>query len=231
MKRALTLAGAMAGTFAVAAIALSTPAISKSGTTLTGTLELTAGKAVKVHGKSEYTGTYFRMLYPSGTDVYFHNGSSSAPDKTYTFLRPGTNGGLELGHYQPPPSPAFTSGAVGNARASRITQPQGFEDIKFSISTAAKDAQSGAAVPAPSLVLNGDKLTGNLSAWTAEWNSVYFNQGAPKPNNSYPGLTKPVTGTYNPKTGAFTITWYSQIVGGPFANFTGFWHLQGHLKK
>ena len=69
-----------------------------------------------------------------------------------------------------------------------------------------------------------------LDAWTAEWNKIYFNQGAPKPGGTYPGLTRPVTGTYNRRTRAFEITWYSAIVGGPFSGFTGFWHLQGKIK-
>lgn len=228
MRLRRTLPVALAASAGIA-LAASGVAASKSGTPLSGTLKLTAGKAVKVHGKSEYTGTYFRMIEPGGTDEYFSNASSTAPDHTYTFLRPGTDGGLELGQYQPPPSPAFTS--EGFARASRVTKPQAFESIKFSISTASTDAQSGAKVPAPSLVLNGNKLTGNFSAWTAEWNKIYFNQGAPKPNGSYPGLTRPVTGSYNSKTRAFTITWYSAIVGGPFNGFTGFWHLQGYLEK
>jgi hypothetical protein len=44
-------------------------------------------------------------------------------------------------------------------------------------------------------------------------------------------LTRPVTGTYDAKTKTFTITWYSAIVGGPFNGFTGYWHLQGHVKS
>jgi hypothetical protein len=202
-----------------------------SGKTLTGTLELAAGKLVRQHGRTVYTGTYFRMLLPGKTDEYFSNPQSRAADKTYTLMRPGTDGGLELGHYQPAPSPAFT--ASGFARANRITQPETFASIKYSISTAAVDAQSGTHDAIPSLVHHGDKLTGNFSAWTAEWNKIYFNQGSPKPNasNPYPGLTQPVTGTYDAKTGAFTITWYSAIVGGPFNGFTGFWHLEGKLKR
>jgi hypothetical protein len=216
---------------AIAAAALSLPAVAVSkGTPLTGTLKFTAGKLVKVHGKSQYTGTYFRMIEPGPADAYFANASSTAKDKTYTLLRPGSNAGLELGKYQPAPSPAFSS--QGFALAHRIVQPQAFESINFSISTAAKDAQSGASTKAPTLILNGSKLTGKFSAWTAEWNKIYFNQGAPKPNGSSPGRTSPaVTGTYNKKTHAFTITWYSEIVGGPFNLFTGFWHLQGVLKS
>jgi hypothetical protein len=210
-------------------VGLSASPSSSGGKHLKGTLALTAGSAHRVHGKLVYSGTYFRMITPGSTDVYFQNSSSKAPSKTYTFLSPGRERGLELGRYQRPPKHAFNS-SNGNALADSITKPQAFVDIKFSISTAPKSAQGGEATPAPSLILRGNKLTGNFSAWTAEWNKTYFNQGAPKPGGSYPGLTEPVTGTYNSKTHAFTITWYSQIVGGPFNRFTGFWHLQGHLK-
>ena len=40
-----------------------------------------------------------------------------------------------------------------------------------------------------------------------------------------------MTGTYNPKTRAFVVTWYSAIVGGPFSGFIGFWHLQGKVAR
>jgi hypothetical protein len=202
-------------------------AASASGTQLTGKLALTPGKLVSAHSK-RYTGTYFRMLLPAATDKYFANPDSRAKDKTYTLLRPGTDGGLVLGRYQPAPSPAFTS--AGSALATRITRPETFAGIKFSISTAAVDAQSHRSAGAPALHVDGNRITGNLSAWTAEWNKIYFNQGAPKPGGSYPALTQPVTGTYNRRTGAFVIVWYSAIVGGPFSGFTGYWHLQGTLR-
>lgn len=203
-------------------------AASAGGTPLTGKLELTAGKLVHQHSRTAYVGTYFRMLLPGKTDQYFENPDSRAKDKTYTLMRPGTDQGLELGKFQPPPSPAFSGN--GFARAARITKPETFASIAYSISTARVDAQSGAPVAPPSLVVHGNKITGDLRAWTAEWNKIYFNQGAPKPNGAYPGLTRPVTGTYNRKTNAFTITWYSAIVGGPFNGFTGYWHLQGYVK-
>jgi hypothetical protein len=232
MHKTKILLGA-AATVLATAVALSgiASASSGGGKALTGTLDLSAGKLVQQHGRAVYTGTYFRMLLPGKTDEYFSNPQSRAKDKTYTLLRPGSQGGLELGKYQPAPSPAFASN--GFALAQRITKPETFAGIHFSISTAAKDAQSGAQDSAPTLVLHGNKLTGNFEAWTAEWNKIYFNQGAPKPNKAqpYPGLTQPVTGTYDAKTGAFTLTWYSAIVGGPFNGFTGYWHLQGRLKK
>lgn len=198
------------------------------GKPLSGTLYLTPGAPTRVHGRSEYTGTYFRMLLPGKTDAYFSNANSRAADKTYTLLRPGTEHGLKLGGFQPPPSRAFS--ATGSALASAITLPETFESIKFSISTAPKDAQSGHAANAPALYVKGAKVTGDLDAWTAEWNKIYFNQGSPKPGDTYPGLTQPVTGTYNAKTRAITIVWYSLIVGGPFNGFTGYWHVQGTLK-
>jgi hypothetical protein len=205
------------------------PANSAARTELKGTLELAPGKLTHSRGQALYAGTYFRMLYPGGKTGYFKNGSSRAKDETYTLLRAGIQGGLELGRYQPPPKAAFTS--TGSALAQAITRPEGFEAIKFSVSTAKTDAQSGKPVSPPTLYLSGDKITGDLGAWTAEWNKVYFNQGSPKPGGTYPGATTPVTGTYDPRTKAFLITWYSQIVGGPFNGFTGFWHLEGRLKS
>jgi hypothetical protein len=197
----------------------------KAGGGLSGTLKLAAGKAATVGGKATYVGTYFRMIQPGGTDNYFANPASTAANKTYTLLRPGSQGGLKLGSFQPAPSPAFSSS--GNALASSIVQPAAFATAKFSISTSAKDPQTGKTDPAPSLKLNGSKITGNLTAWTASWNKIYFNQGSPKPGGATVSPTQPVTGTYNAKTKAFTITWYSAIIGGPFNGFTGFWHLQG----
>ena len=194
---------------------------------LAGTLILTPGKKART-GKAKYTGTYFRMILPGAKDKYFENPDSRAGDKTYTLLRAGTDRGLKLGAFQAPPSPAFDS--KGDALAERITLPEQFTGIKFSISTASKDAQSSAAVKAPELFVTRGKVSGDVRAWTAEWNSIYFNQGAPKPNNKYPGFTRPVNGTYNAKTGAFEIAWYSSIVGGPFNGFTGYWHLQGKLR-
>jgi len=201
------------------------------GTPLSGTLEIAPGRYVPGgHGSAaHYTGSYFRMLLPGATDKYFRNPNSKARDKSYTLFVPGTAGGLRLGAYQQPPSPAFASD--GFALADSIVRPMKFAGIDFSISTAPTDAQSGASDSAPQLNVIGSSLIGNLSAWTAEWNSIYFNQGSPKPGGSFPGLTRPVVGTYSAKTSAYQIIWYSLIVGGPFNGFTGYWHLQGTLRR
>ena len=56
-----------------------------------------------------------------------------------------------------------------------------------------------------------------------------FQSGFTQARGTSPGLTEPVTGTYNSKTHAFLLTRASAVVGGPFNGFTGYWHLQGHV--
>jgi len=201
-----------------------------AATPLSGTLSIAPGKYVPAKkGKAaHYTGSYFRMILPGGVDKYFRNPNSKAKDKSYTLFTPGTERGLRLGSFQPAPTPAFASD--GFALANSIVKPLSFAGINFSITTAQRYALTGLCDTPPSLSVTGDRLTGNFNAWTAEWNSIYFNQGSPKPGSErYPGFTKPVTGTYDKKTKAYQIIWYSLIVGGPFNGFTGYWHLQGTL--
>lgn len=73
---------------------------------------------------------------------------------------------------------------------------------------------NGGAVP--SFTTSGSTIGGNLSAWTVYWNGTNFNQGA-----------NPVSGGWNPTTGAYNISWTSHIVGGPFNGFTGDWSFAG----
>jgi hypothetical protein len=198
---------------------------------LKGTLGISPGKpatkAQQKTTKAKYTGSYFRMILPGGTDKYFANSDSRATDKSYTLFRTGRDKGLKLGAFQEPPEPAFADN--GFALSRRIVLPEIFAGIAFSISSAATDAQTGQKASVPRLYATGRKLSGDLRAWTAEWNKIYFNQGAPKPNGTFPGFTKPVNGTYDKKTGKYELSWYSLIVGGPFNGFTGYWHLQGKL--
>jgi hypothetical protein len=107
--------------------------------------------------------------------------------------------------------------------------PTPFSAIAFGIFTDATDPQSGksAPAPAPSISFENGKITGQPESRTASWNKLYFNQGSPKPDGTSPGLTSPVPGTYDSATHAFVITWASEIVGGPFNGFTGYWHLPG----
>jgi hypothetical protein len=222
-----TGAALIASTAVVSAAAVSAAATgSAKSTTLVGTFKITAG----ANHTGKPTGTYFRMLEPgqklNGPDTgYFTNPSSTATDKTYTLLRPGTAGGLKTGVFQPAPNPAFD--ATGNALASKIIKPQGFAGLNFSIETQNPDAQTKTAVKAPSITDASGKLTGNLEALSASWHDLYFNQGSPKPGGAYPSPTTHVSGTYTSTTHVYTLTWASLIVGGPFNGFTGQWILTG----
>ncbi|MEA2193707.1 MAG: hypothetical protein QOG42_141 [Solirubrobacteraceae bacterium] len=211
---------AAAGLLAALGLALALDAATGAAASpkpLVGTFRLTPGK----YSGGKATGTYFRMITKSG---YFKNPDSSSSNKTYTLGTPGTDGGLVTGKFQSHPSPAFTSN--GSARANKIVKPQSFSGIKFSVATLPTDPQSKKKVPAPRIVTSGGKLSGQVQAFTAEWNSLYFNQGAPKPG----GGGGSVSGTYNAKTHHFVLTWKSKIKGGPFNGFTGDWHFEGTFK-
>jgi hypothetical protein len=222
--RALTLSVLTLSALPVALVANPAGASSGKAKALVGTFKLTPGAC---QGYS-VSGTYFRMIFPNGTVAkggFFQNPDSLCSNKTYTLAPPGSQGGLKTGAYQPNPTPAFNS--QGGALASSIIQPQSFTAINFSIATNKKDPQTGTSVPTPSIIDKKGKLSGQIEAWSVAWNKLYFNQGSPKPGGSHPGLTKPLTGTYNASTHAFVITWTSQVVGGPFNGFTGYWHLAG----
>lgn len=170
------------------------------------------------------------MIYPKGkvkTGPFFINSDSTAKNKGYTLFKPGIDGGLRTGAFQEQPSPAFQSN--GFSLSNRIVQPLLFAGIKFGLSTAPTDAQSGKNVGAPRIFVDAKKISGDLRGFTASWNKIYFNQGAPKPSGSTPGLTRAVRGLYNPKTKRFAFDWVSQIVGGPFNDFSGYWHLEGRF--
>jgi hypothetical protein len=212
---------------ALAALALLSallwPSSASAASALTGTLRLSPGTC----SGSGATGTYFRMILADGspTGPFLSNSDSPCSDQSYTPLQPGSDGGLQTGRYQPHPNPPFD--AEGNALASRITRPAKFYGTGFATSTNSVDPQTRTRTPFPAVTASGSTLTADLSSFSVTWNKQYFNQGSPKPNGSYPGNTRAAKGTYDASTGAFTLQWTSQIVGGPFDKFTGLWHLTG----
>ena len=240
----LAVALALVALLAVAAAACSsdggddsssdTTAASDEGGATT-TTEATSGELVGtfaidpgVFSGGAPSGSYFRMVQSGGTVAdgpFVANADSSSSDQTYTLLEPGTDGGLVSGDYQPDPDPAFD--ATGNALADAIISPTPFFGVGFSLSTSEEDPQSGEAVDPVSITNEDGTLTGQTSAVSASYSNQAFNQGAPKPDGSSPGETTAVSGTYDPETGAYTLDWASQIVGGPFDGFTGVWHLEG----
>ncbi|HLM95692.1 MAG TPA: hypothetical protein VK283_05210 [Acidimicrobiales bacterium] len=195
-----------------------------AGSPLVGTFTITPGSC----SGGAVSGTYLRMVLSGGTNAsgpYFSNSDSTCSDNTYTPLAPGSSGGLTAGSFQPQPSPAFDS--AGNALAGAITAPVTFEGVKFSTATNPVDPQTGLHVAAPTISFDGTALHGNLQSFGVSWNNQEFNQGSPKPDRSSPGNTTPVAGIYNPSTGAYTLQWSSQVVGGPFNGFSAFWNLTG----
>ena len=226
------------------------------GTELVGLLRLAPGKVQ--NGK--VSGTWFRMVQVGGTaknGPYMKNADSKADGGEVTLLKPGTSGGLRLEGYQSQPSPAFA--ANGDSLANAIVKPVKFFAVAFSISTNPVDPQTQRKVAPPTVYLKDGKLTADLSSWGVTWNKQVFNQGAPKPVSDTaakapgqekaekvwdwvagkylesapaPTLTgKAATGTYDPKTGRFTLEWTSLIEGGPFNRFIGRWHLEGTFVK
>jgi len=192
---------------------------------LIGRFELTPGSCAG----GTVSGTYLRMILPSGTPSgpYMSNSDSRCSDQSYTPLSPGTDGGLVSSSYQPTPNPPFDKN--GNALAGRITAPALFYGTSFATSSNAKDPQTDLSVSAPRVFANGRTLSADLRAFSVTWNNQYFNQGSPKPDGSLPGNTRAPSGTYDVATGAFTLNWTSQVVGGPFDKFTGQWHLAGRF--
>ncbi len=175
------------------------------------------------------TGSWFRMVQ-SGGDLedgpFVPNGDSPCDDPTWLPLEPGDDGGLLTGEFQEHPDPAFNDD--GDALAARLAAPATWFAVDFALATNPIDPQTGTEVDAPRVEHDGaGGLAGDLRAFAAAWNGQHFNQGAPKPDGETPGHTQPVTGTFDPATGAYTLTWASHIVGGPFDGFTGVWHLEG----
>jgi hypothetical protein len=106
------------------------------------------------------------------------------------------------GKYQPNPSPAFNT-PRGERLAVTSSQPQVFTAIDFSIATNKPGPPEGQSVPAPKIIDTNGKLSGQVEAWSAPGTSCTSTRGRPSPDGSHPGLTKPLTGTYNAKTHAF----------------------------
>ena len=195
-----------------------------AGSELVGLFKIDAGRCET----TGTTGSSFRMVQPGGSVAagpFVANGDSPCADKTWTTLSPGTDGGLRTGAYQPQPSVAFSP--TGDSASTAILEPQKFFAVAFGPSTNTKDPQTGASVAAPKVAVSGTSLTGDIRAFSVAWNGQQFNQGSPKPDGSTPGGTSPLIGTYDSTSHAFTLSWSSRIVGGPFNNFTGTWNLRG----
>lgn len=201
-------------------------AAANGGVSLIGTFHITGGACNPVTGT--VSGSWFQLIFPHGntnTGFFFQNSSSLCFNKAYTTISAGTQGGLATGRFQPGPRRAFDK--LGDARASAIIRPVPFAAIDLSLSTQPIDPQTRRPVPVPVIMDRGRKLSGSTAALSATWKGISINQGSPKPGGARPGLTQSVSGRYNARTHAFSLSWTSQIVGGPFTGFIGHWHLVG----
>lgn len=133
-----------------------------------------------------------------------------------------------VGAYNPP------GWAVGTAQSSQAASAiTGFDfnsgGTWVNTFTAAASSQAsvtgGGPIPsgtvngASATIANGNTILVNLSSFFANWNGSDFNQG-----------TAAATGTVTSVVGnafSYTLDWTSLIVGGPFNNNTGTWHLTG----
>lgn len=180
---------------------------------LEGTFVITAGTC---SDSGAPNGSYFRMVQPGGTadGPYVTNGDSECDSGEATVLAPGTDSGLITGTFQD---------------LDAIVAAAPFFGTPFQVLTQTPDGQTGTEVPAPTIQYDGNGgISSTLSAWAVFYNGTDYNQGAPKPDGSTPGLTSAeATGTYDPETNAFTLDWISTISGGAFNNFSGVWHLEG----
>ncbi|GAB17977.1 hypothetical protein GOEFS_044_00130 [Gordonia effusa NBRC 100432] len=224
-RRRLARLTAVLGIIAAPALFAATPAAA-APSALQGSFALQSG----VCSGGSVTGSFFRMILPAGntSGPFLSNSDSTCSDKTVTPLAPGTAGGLTSGNYQPQPSNAFDGS--GNAISGSVTRPVKFYGVGFATATNPTDPQTSRGTSRPQIYANGTALSGDLSSFGVTWNRQVFNQGAPKPGGGLPGKTTPVRGTIDPSSGAFVLEWTSQIVGGPFNNFTGLWHLTGTFR-
>ncbi|HZT66700.1 MAG TPA: hypothetical protein VFA11_13015 [Acidimicrobiales bacterium] len=191
---------------------------------LRGVLRIQAGSCDRYGNVS---GSWFRMLQPGGTlasGPYVVNADSSCANKTWTPVAPGTQG-LRLGRYQPAPLPAFDGAANGLGGA--IIQPVLWFGVGLAAFTSPRDPRTGISTPPPALSVRGTALAGQLQAFSVSWNGEELNQGAPKPGPVRPGPASAPVGTFDQRNHRFVLDWSSRIVGGPFNNFTGVWHLTG----
>jgi hypothetical protein len=202
------------------------PTSTPSSTPLDGTFDLTGGSDVA----GTISGSWFEMFIPGGSAPLL-NSNSPLANQYYTPLSPGSAAGLQTYAFEPAPSPAFSEvkegKPVGNSLAGSIMVPQEFEGYDFGVVTQPSDPQSLAADPLPQVLDTSGQLSGQITAWAVGWNGQWFNQGSPKPDGTSPGGTTALSGTYDPASGHYVLEWKSLIVGGPFNNFLGDWHLEG----
>jgi len=168
------------------------------------------------------SGSYFRMVSIGGAvddGPFIPNGDSTCADQTFIEMTAGTDGGPIPGVLQRGAEPL--SDDPGHAAPGPIPAPTVFFAVAFAMATTDE-------APPPMIIATSGELSGDVSSVSAYYAGLIFNQGAPKPDGSTPGITSSApSGSIDLETGEYTLEWASQIVGGAFNEFTGIWHLEG----
>jgi hypothetical protein len=164
------------------------------------------------------------MNITSGTfDIDINDG---APASSFNFIGPNTN---------------LVGGYIGNGGAglSAGTADSGgivgaqFSSIPINIYTASSNlgddntatgTQSGGAIPAGTLNDVAGTITMDLSSWFMNWNNSDVHAGTGKSD----GITSAfATGTWDPVTGDYNLSWQSLTGLGPKAGLTSSFTLEG----
>lgn len=211
MIAALVLVGTSTATADVAAK-------EKKGTALVGLFKIDPADCAT----AEVSGSYLRLIFPGGTleaGPFDPDLDSICADKTYSGITPGTDGGLRTGAYQPAPDPPFDE--AGNGLGDKIITPFKFHFSNMGFATN-KRGPSGTAYPAPKIVSSKQgELTGQMKALTPYFEGLVYEDN---------GSTV-ITGTYDKKSGAYTLELVSRITQGNAVGATSLIHLEGTFVK
>lgn len=175
---------------------------------LSGVLRLDPGHCAGRSAKP--TGSYL-VVISAATDKLVDNHDSRCAAKQYTLLRPGRDGGLALGRFQPAPRPAFDGRRGGTATA--ITRPVEFDGVRLALATDPRDEQDAPtgqpAFPAPEAIVTGDTLHVDLRSLVF----LYGGRAGATCAQTY-GVgcwnlgSRSATGSYDPNTGRFEVSWF-----------------------
>ncbi|MHB1533256.1 MAG: hypothetical protein ACYC1D_01330 [Acidimicrobiales bacterium] len=194
-----------------------------SGRAMTGQFQIAAGSC---QGSGAPGGSWIQLGL-GGSPIT--NPASPCDGGRYTPVSQGT-AGLEMGQFQPNPTPTFD--ASGNSLADAILTPAPFLGTKFGAASDPQDEQSApggpSVFPAPQAVLNGSTITANLSAINFTYNGTPNGTCASGAGDGcYAVGSAAVSGTYDASTRSYTLGWTATIHGGAFNNATATFHLAG----
>jgi hypothetical protein len=174
---------------------------------LDGVFRIAPGACASGHRKP--SGSYL-IVVSAARSRAVRNPRSTCGDHDYTLLRPGTEGGLTTGRFQPEPSPAFD--AHRDSTATHLIAPVAFGPYRLGFATNRRDEQdapNGApAYPAPSAIVSEGTLDVDLRSLVM----TYAGNAEATCRQSY-GVgcwnlgSRSAQGTYDASTRRFTIDW------------------------